>query len=393
MEGKLPLPFQFLAAWIGVSVGRWQQATIDYLLEENQALRERLGPGPVRLSVARRRRLGELGKKLGRRGLAKFATLGTPDTILKWYRELVAQKYDGSEKRGPGRPRTNAEIAKLVIRMATENPRWGYARIQGALKNVGYRIGRSTVRAILKERGIDPAPKRGSRMPWGTFLKAHMGEIAAADFFTIEVVGLFKLVRYYVFFVIDIATRRVEIAGITQQPDGVWMAQVARNLVYEGEGFLVGKRKLIVDSDTLYTRDFRAVLRQGGVTVLKMPAHSPNLNAFAERFVLSIKSECLDRVIPLSEGHLRRVVGEYAAHYHQERNHQGIENELIDRREPANSNGRITRRDRVGGMLKYYYREAGGGSARFSNRRCEGRAGRGRAGEGPFRHEGAQQPP
>ena len=352
----LPLPVQFLAAWIGVWLGRWQQAAIDYLLEENQALREKLGPGRVQLSEARRRRLGELGKKLGRRGLAKLATLGTPDTILKWYRELVAKKYDGSDRRGPGRPRTKAEIVRLVLTMAKDNPTWGYARIQGALKNVGHRIGRSTIRAILKERGIDPAPKR--RTPWATFLKAHMGAIVGADFFTVEVVTLVGLLRYHVFFLIDLATRKVEIAGITRQPDGVWMEQVARNLLFEGEGFLVGKRQLILDSDPLYTKAFRAVLKRGGVTVIKIPAKSPNLNAYAERFVLSIKSECLDRVVPMGEGHLRRIVGEYAKHYQHERNHQGIENELIERREPANTNGQISRRERVGGMLKYYFREA-----------------------------------
>ena len=201
----LPLPVQFLAAWIGVWVGRRQQVAIDYLLEENEALRERLGPGRIQLSSQRRRRLGELGKKLGRRGLAQLATIGTPDTILRWYRELVAKKYDGSERRGPGRPRTKAEIARLVIRMATENAGWGYARIQGALKNIGFRIGRSTIRAILKERGIDPAPKR--RTPWATFLKAHMGAIVGADFFTVEVVTLVGLLRYHVFFLIDLATR------------------------------------------------------------------------------------------------------------------------------------------------------------------------------------------
>jgi transposase InsO family protein len=352
----LPLPVQFLAAWIGVWVGRRQQAAIDYLLEENEALRERLGPARIQLSAQRRRRLGELGKKLGRRGLAQYATIGTPDTILRWYRELVAKKYDGSERRGPGRPKTKAEIARLVIRMAAENPGWGYARIQGALKNIGFRIGRSTVRAILKERGIDPASKR--RTPWATFLKAHMGAIVGADFFTVEVVTLVGLLRYHVLFLIDLATRKVEIAGITRQPDGVWMEQVARNLLFAGEGFLVGKRQLILDSDPLYTKAFRALLKRGGVTVIKIPAKSPNLNAYAERFVLSIKSECLDLVVPIGEGHLRRIVGEYAKHYQHERNHQGIENELIERREPANSNGRITRRDRVGGMLKYYYREA-----------------------------------
>jgi putative transposase len=139
-EVKLPMAVQFLAAWIGTWLCRRQQAVIEYLLEENQALRERLGPKQLRISLARRRRLGELGKKLGRQMLAKMAHVATPDTILGWYRELVARKYDGSAHRGPGRPSTKAEIVQLLLRMARENPSWGYVRLQGALKNVGYML-------------------------------------------------------------------------------------------------------------------------------------------------------------------------------------------------------------------------------------------------------------
>jgi transposase InsO family protein len=271
----------------------------------------------------------------------------------------VASKYDGSAKRGPGRPRKPSEIVRLLLRMAKENPRWGYTRLRGALKNLRHEIGRNTIKRILKEQGIDPAPVRGRRYSWATFIKAHLGMIAAADFFTVEVVGLARLVRFYVFFVIDIASRRVEIAGMTADPDGLWMDQVARNLLDVSDGFLLGKRYLLLDRDPLYTREFRSTLERGGVGIVRLPAPSPDLNAFAERFVLSIRAECLDRIVPLGERHLRRAVAEFVHHYHRERNHQGLENRLIvDVPEPANLNGRVVRRERLGGFLHFYHREA-----------------------------------
>ena len=151
------------------------------------------------------------GKAIGRKKLADIATIATPDTILAWYRRLIARKYDGSHKRGPGRPRVRRDIGELVVRMATENPRWGYTRIQGALKQLDLRVGRSTIARLLAEHGLEPSPERGKRMPWRTFLRAHWGAIAAMDFFTVEVLTWAGLVRYHVLFVIDLATRRVEI--------------------------------------------------------------------------------------------------------------------------------------------------------------------------------------
>jgi transposase InsO family protein len=196
-------------------------------------------------------------------------------------------------------------------------------------------------------------------MPWAKFIQAHFGSIAAMDFFTVEAVTLFGLVRYHVLFVIDIATRTVEIAGIGRDPDGRWMEQVARNLIDVDDGFLRGKRYLIADRDPLYTDVFRRTLKSGGVKVLKLPPRSPNLNAFAERFVLSIKSECLERIIPLGESHLRHVIAEYMRHYHQERNHQGLGNALISG-DPAISiaHGAVKSRRRLGGLLGFYYRDA-----------------------------------
>src|SRR5579863_2997877 len=209
---ELPLPLQFLAAWIGTLLARRQERLIEYLREENRVLVEKLG-GKVRLTDADRRRLARLGKLIGRRALSDVASVATPDTILRWYRELVAKKYDGSQRRGPGRPRTAAEIVRLLVEMATQNTTWGYTRLRGALKNVGYTVGRNTIKRILKEQGIEPAPLRRRQYSWATFIKAHTSALAAADFFTVEVLGLLGLVRYHVFFVMDLASRRVEIAG------------------------------------------------------------------------------------------------------------------------------------------------------------------------------------
>ena len=355
---NLPLPLQFLAARIGVWLGRVLQAQVDYLKAETHLLREKLGTNRLRLTGAERRRLAMLGKALGRKGLAAIATIASPETILRWYRELVAKKYDGSQQRGQGRPKTAAAIAAIIVKMASENS-WGYTRIKGALKNLGHEIGRNTIKRILQENGIDPAPERGKRMSWATFIKAHLGVIVGMDFFTVEAVTWLGLVRYHVLFAIDIATRKVEILGIAVNPGGHWMEQIARNLVDSLDGFLLGKRYLLLDRDPLYTQAFRRILDQAGVKTVRLPAHSPNLNAFAERFVLSIKSECLERLVPLGEKHLRLAITEYMRHYHLERNHQGLANALIDgESEDVVGNSAVACRERLGGLLKFYYREA-----------------------------------
>ncbi len=243
--------------------------------------------------------------------------------------------------------------------MAIENPRWGYTRIRGALYNIGHDVGRSTIQRILEAHGIEPAPERKRRVSWNTFLKAHWGTIAATDFFTVEVLTRQGLVRYFVLFVIDLKTRRVEITEILRRPTGRWMKQVARNWTDATDGFLKDARYLIHDRDSVFTRGFRDVLRGGEVEALRLPARSPNLNAYAERFVRSIKSECLSQIVPLGEGHLRKAVTEYAEHYHQERNHQGLGNRLIERsRGQPQEVGRVACRERLGGVLNFYYREA-----------------------------------
>jgi transposase InsO family protein len=355
---NLPLPLQFLAAWIGVWLGRVLQGQVDYLKAENRLLREQLGTQQVNLTDAGRRRLAILGKALGRKRLAPIATIASPETILRWYRELVAKKYDGSQQHGKGRPKTGADIAALIVKMASENS-WGYTRIKSALKNLGHEIGRNTIKRILQENGIDPAPERRKRMSWATFIKAHLGVIVGMDFFAVEAMTWLGVVRYHVLFAIDIASRRVEVLGIAVKPGGPCMEQMARNLVDARDGFLLGKHYLLLDRHPLYTQAFRRTIDQAGIKTVRLPAHSPNLNAFAEQFVLSVKSECLERLVPLGERHLRLAIAEYVRHYHLERNHQGLANALIDSGTQATiGGGPVACRERLGGLLKFYHREA-----------------------------------
>lgn len=211
--GSLPPPLAFSLLLFSGCVNRHQQAVIDYLLEENRVLRAVNNYRRLHLTDNQRRRLAVKGQVLGRRRLAAVAGIVTPDTILRWYRRLVAKKYDGSKRRRPGRPTTKPDIAALVVRMANENPTWGYTRIRGGLKHLGHDVARNTIKAILQDHGVEPAPERGTTTPWKTFLAAHWDGLAAADFVTVEVLTLAGLVRYVVFFVMKLKTRTVEIAG------------------------------------------------------------------------------------------------------------------------------------------------------------------------------------
>src|SRR5258705_2226779 len=212
---------------------------------------------------------------------------------------------------------------------------------------------------VLNHSGIEPAPERSKRTTWSTFLKAHWKVLAASDFFSVEVWTPRGLVTHSVLFVISLADRVVDIAGITTRPDEVWMLQVGRNVIDEGRGALASKRYLIIDRDTKYTEQFRKRMEEGGTEVIRLPPMSPNLNAYAERFVRSIKEECLNRMIFVGEASLRRAVSEFVEHYHEERNHQGLNNALIRSAPVAAANDAFIHcRQRLGGMLNFYYRNA-----------------------------------
>ena len=351
--------FQFVLLVFAGWVNRRQQDVIDYLKVENRVLREHLGNRKLHFTNDQRVRLAAKGKAIGKKALNDVAGVVTPDTILRWYRDLIARKYDGSKRRSPGRPKTEEQIAKLVVRMAVQNPGWGYTTLRNALQNVGITIGRTTIKRILGEHGIVPAPERRKRPSWKTFLKTCWEGLAAADFFTAEVLTLRGIVRYHVFFVIELLTRRVHIAGISSQPNEQWMMQIARNLTDSADGFLLGKSHIILDRDPLYTAAFRRLLRDSGVKAVRLPANSPNLNAYAERFVLSVRTGCLNKMIPLGENHLRHALSQTILHYHHERPHQGLDHRIIEPDETAGRReGRIICRDRLGGMLRYYHREA-----------------------------------
>jgi putative transposase len=330
-----------------------RQDAVAYLVEENRILRAHLC-GRIRLTDEERRRLAGHGHRLGRRRLGQVATIVTPDTILRWHRQLIARKWTYATR--PRRRGVLAEIRRLVIRMAEENPTWGYTRIQGALKNVGHCVGRSTIARILKAHGLPPVPKRPTS--WQTFLRAHWGAIAEADFFTTEVWTWRGLVTYYTLFVIDLASRRVQIVGSTPHPSDRFMCQVGRTLTAADVGLLRDHRVLICDRDRKWSREVRRLLNEAGLQVVQTPLVAPNANAYAERFVRSIKEECLDRMIPLGERHFRRALTEFVYHYHHERNHQGLGNDLIHRVDRRRTEGRIRRRPRLGGLLNFYERAA-----------------------------------
>ena len=252
----MPPALQFLVLTFAGWVNRHQDDVIAYLREENRVLREHLGPRPLRLTDAQRRRLAVRGQKLGRKVLTQVAGIATLETILRWVPEPDRQdlRRQRPPRSRPADDATRRDVAALVVRMAVENPQWGYTRIRGALSNLGHEIARTTVKRILHDHGIDPAPERSRRMPWKTFLQAHWEGLAACDLFTVEVLTLAGLRRYLVFFVIALQSRRVTIAGIPPQPYGAWMEQMARNLTDPVDGCLRRARYLIHDRDPLYTR-------------------------------------------------------------------------------------------------------------------------------------------
>ena len=352
-------PFSFLVVSLAGWMNQHQQHVIHYLIEENRVLREQIGDRRMRFTDDQRRRLAARAKKIGWRLLNEVATIVTPETLLAWHRKLIAKKYDGSANRRPGRPRTAAEIAALVIRMARENRSWGYRRIQGALSNLGHLLAFKTIANILKDHGIEPAPERCRKTTWKEFLTRHWEQIVASDFFTIEVWTPTGLKRFIVLFFMEISTRRVEIGGIASKANGLWMAQIARNVTDGIDGFFKGKRYLIHDRDPLYTQEFLNMLADVGIESVRLPPRSPNLNAHAERFVRTIKEECLEQMIFFGEDSLRSGVRNFVEHYHYERNHQGLDNRLIiPMKRTVNTGGRIERRERLGGLLNYYYRAA-----------------------------------
>lgn len=348
-----------LLAYISGTVDQELLLRNEYLVTENRILRNQI-KGRLRLTDGERRTLAEIGKRLGKKALTEVANIVRPETILAWHRKLIARKFDGSKnKKSPGRPKTEAELEALIIRLAKENRSWGYDRIVGALANIGYAVSDQTVGNILKRHGLAPAPERKKTSTWKEFIRTHRELLSATDFFTTEVWTLSGLTTYYVLFFIRLNTREIHIAGITPRPNQAWMIQIARNATMDESGFLAPDQFLIHDRDAKFSLHFQRTLEAGGMRSVALPPRSPNLNAYAERWIRSVKEECLSNVILFGEKSLRRALREYGRHYHGERNHQGIGNVLIFPSTRSRQKGRpIQCRERLGGLLKYYHRAA-----------------------------------
>jgi putative transposase len=349
-----------LLAYITGSVDQELLLCNAYLVTENRLLRKQI-PGRVRLSDGERKTLAEIGTKLGKQALAEVATIVTPETILAWHRKLVAKKFDGSpQHQTPGRPKIAQDLEALVVRMAQENRSWGYDRIVGALAHLGYTISDQTVGNILKRHGIPPAPERKTTTTWTEFIRTHMDVLVATDFFTAEVWTTAGLVTYYVLFFIHLASRKVHVAGISSHPDERWMVQVARNVTMADWGCLAPGQYLLHDRDGKYCPAFQHIIDAAGVQRVPLPPRSPNLNAYAERWVRSVKEECLSHMILFGEHALQRALTEYVCHYHAERPHQGKDNVVLipvaDHCPPHA--GPLRCRERLGGLLKYDSQEA-----------------------------------
>ena len=348
----LPPVLQFLVVAVAGWINQQQRDVIDSLQEENRVRREQLGPGRLRFTDVQRRRLAAQATSRGRRVHRDRHTLVTPDPLLRWHRQLIARPYDGRGRRGPGRPRVMDTIRRLIVRMATENRAWGDTRIRGARGNLGHQVARGPIANVRKERGLEPAPARKTRTTWRECLAAHWDVLAAADCCTVEVWTPRGLTRFTVLVLSHLASRRGQIAGISAEPDGPWVTQLMRYAPDAEDGCLRHIRVLIHDRDPLFRPAVRDPLPPADVTPIRLPAHSPNLNASTERFVRTIKESCLERMVLIGEGSLRRAVRECVAHDHHKRNHQGLDHRRILPLSTAPPpRGRVPCRQRLGGML------------------------------------------
>jgi hypothetical protein len=279
-----------------------------------------------------------------------------PETLLRWHRELVRRKWTFRKKRSTGRPRLNPEIVASILRLARENPRWGYQRIRGELVKLGTRVSGTTIRAILLGHGLSPAPRRASPT-WTEFLRSQAQGILACDFFTVETL---TLKTPYVLFFIELSTRKVHVVGATARPDSAWVTQQARNLAIEGH--LEHARVLLHDWDAKFSGPFDEVFRPEEVRVIRTPIRAPRANAFAERFVRTVSSECLDHILIYRRRHLERVLRTYVDHYMGERPHRGLDLATprgVSTPEARDSERkRIERRDVLGGLIHEYRRAA-----------------------------------
>jgi len=349
------LRFSYLAVvrvfgWLALLARSDRARDVEILILRHQvAVLQRQVKNP-RLSWADRAVLAALARLLPRSHLRQLRLIISPQTLLRWHARLVRRRWT-YPRRSPGRPRTARAIRALVLEMARGNPGWGYRRIHGELTGLGYQIAASTVWQILKDAGIDPAPRRVGQS-WRAFLEAQAKTILAADLFHVDTVLLRRL---HVLFFIEHGIRRVHLAGVTAHPTGEWVTQQARNLLMNLEERADGFKFLIRDRDAKFTAAFDAVLAAAGVRIIKTPVQAPR--AIAERWIAGARRECLDRMLITGERHLRLVLGECIDHYNTHRPHRALQQSPPAGRPhpPAlGANVRVLRRDRLGGLIREY---------------------------------------
>ena len=327
---------------------------VELLVLRHQVTVLRRQVGPPRLQPQDRVLLAALSRVLPRQRWTVFFV--TPATLLRWHRQLVARKWIYPRK-GPGRPSTAAEVRRLILRLAAENDGWGHRRIHGELVRLGYKVSPATVWRILHAAGIDPAPGR-AEWSWTRFLSAQATGILAVDFFTVDTVLLQQI---YVFFCIEISTRRVHVLGVARRPTGAWVTQCARNLVKDLHDAGRSFRFLIRDRDTKYSAAFDADLADAGIKIVKTPHHAPAANSFAERWVGSARRECTDRILITGRRHLAIVLDAYVDHYNGHRPHQSLGQQPPRPRQPARfsqTGSTVRRRKTLGGLINEYDRAA-----------------------------------
>jgi putative transposase len=328
---------------------------IVVLRHQLQVLRRHVGRPRFRQSD--RLFLAVASRRLARETWRGF--LVTPQTVLRWHRELVRRKWTRRSRGQPGRPPLDEATRALIVRLARENPRWGYPRIQGEVAKLGIRVSATAIRTLLRRHGLAPSPRHGG-LSWRAFLRQQAASLIACDFFTIETVWLKTL---YVLFFIKLGSRRVHLGSCTAKPDAAWVTQQARNVVLGRPDLEDGLRFLVRDRDSKFTPAFDEVFRTEGVKVLRTPVRAPRANAYAERWVRTVRTECLDWLLILNLTHLERVLRVYVHHYNHQRPHRGLGLVTPEGRHQLTplasaSTADVCRRDLLGGLLHEYYQAA-----------------------------------
>lgn len=351
----------FLVALVAARRADDRDKDVQILVLRHQVrLLQRRQPRPPRLTRGEKLTLAVLTAALARltvgprHQLDRYVLLFKPDTILKWHRDLVRRKWTCRRRDPGGRPGIPTEVATLILRLARENPRWGYRRIQGELGKLGHAVGSSTVRAALRRQRVPPAPQRRATT-WRDFIRCHRDVLLACDFFTVETAFLKTL---HVLFFLEVGTRRVHLAGCTAHPTAAWVTQQARQLTWELQDGPAPMRVLIHDRDAKSPPAFDAVFASEGIKIVRTPYRAPTANAHAERWVRSVREECLDHLLIVNEAHLRRVLATYVQHYNHARPHQGLGQQTPVPDDRQCGTGPVRCRDVLGGLVHEYDREA-----------------------------------